>query len=308
MWISERRHPAMSGHNSCRNHAIFGFEFNSCTNHWHWAFDSMSSYVAHVAICAIYAFSVRALQHWVKSKGNEYKPPQWLEPVRKFHNISLSIVSLWMAVVMIMTMLSDGRFSSFSAVACVNTKNEGLYGIANLIYLVSKIWEWADTYFLVLSSKPVIFLHFFHHMTTFTMAAVVHNFPVGGFCFINCLVHFIMYLHYSYPVRWARPYITSGQLLQFVTVISIHTYGFMNSTNCFNMAPVVSEWLFCEGVVVGYFILFVNFFVQQYLKPGTVKKRVSKAGGGTKNDSSESSLDAPSTPGNLNLIGAKKTN
>ncbi len=280
----------------CRNYELFGFEINQCTFRWNWAFDSSSAFVAHIAICAIYALSVRLLQHWVASKGNKYKPPQWLEPIRTFHNISLSIVSLFMAIVMIKTMLTEGRLSNFSSMACVNTNNEGLYGFANFVYLVSKIWEWADTYFLVLTSKPVIFLHFFHHMTTFTMAAVVHNFPVGGFCFINCLVHFVMYLHYSYPVRWARPYITSGQLLQFVAVISIHSYGLMNSPNCFNMAPVINEWIFCEGVVVGYFILFVNFFVQQYLQPN---KRVPKGG---PNDSSKK-LE-PS--GNANLIGTEK--
>lgn len=256
---------------SCGDFVAYGFTLNTCTYRWNWVFDSPASYAAHAAICAFYAISVWGAQKWVKSQGDSYKAPQWLDPIRKVHNISLSVVSLWMAVVMIMTMQQDGRFASFTAMACNNTSNEGLYGLANLVYLISKLWEWADTFFLVLSGKPVIFLHFFHHMTTFTMAAVVHNFPVGGFCFINCLVHFVMYLHYSYPVRWVRPYITSGQLLQFVTVTSIHTYGFINSPSCFNMAPVFMEWLFCETVVLGYFVLFLNFFVQQYLKPKKIK-------------------------------------
>jgi elongation of very long chain fatty acids protein 6 len=208
-----------------------------------------------------------AAQWYVRSQGAAYKPPALLEPIRKFHNIALSAVSLIMAIVMIGTLAQEGRFSNFTAMACVNTDNSGWYGVATLVYLASKIWEWADTLFLVFTGKPVIFLHFFHHMTTFTMAATTHNFPVGAFCFINCLVHFVMYLHYSYPVRWARPYITSGQLLQFVIVTSIHAYGYINSPECYDMAPVVWEWFYCEGVVLGYFVLFINFFVQQYMKP-----------------------------------------
>lgn len=251
----------------CGEYGAYGFTIDTCTYRWNWAFDSAESYIAHGLICALYAVLVWLAQAYVKQQGASYKPPQWLEPIRKIHNISLSLVSLWMAVVMIATMQSKGRFASFDSMSCVNVDNSGIYGFANLIYLISKLWEWADTLFLVFTGKPVIFLHFFHHMTTFTMAAVVHNFPVGGFCFINCLVHFVMYLHYSYPVRWARPYITSGQLLQFVSVTSIHTYGYLNSPVCFNMKPVTAEWIYCEGVVLGYFVLFINFFVQQYVAP-----------------------------------------
>lgn len=171
--------------------------------------------------------------------------------------------------------------------ACVNEPvNEEQYGLANLLYLLSKIWEWGDTYFLVLTGKPVIFLHFFHHMTTFTMAALTHNFPVGGYCFINCAVHVVMYAHYAFPVRWARWMITSFQLLQFVAVISIHSYGYLygfpsasvSSASadyklCYDMSNVQMEWWYCQLVVVGYFVLFVNFFMQQYVKKPTQRSK-----------------------------------
>ena len=252
---------------NCGDISGYGFSLNTCNYQWNWSFDSTESYLAHVAICGLYGIMVWVAQEWVKSQGDSYKPPAIMEPIRKIHNLSLSAVSLWMAVVMIYTMFKAGRFQNIDTISCINIENSGLYGFANLVYLLSKIWEWADTLFLILSGKPVIFLHYFHHMTTFTMAAVVHNFPVGGYCFINCLVHFVMYLHYAYPVRWARPYITSGQLIQFVVVTSVHTYGYINSPSCYNMEPVKMEWFYCETVVLGYFFLFLNFFVQQYLKP-----------------------------------------
>ena len=34
--------------------------------------------------------------------------------------------------------------------ACQNTPNSGVYGLANWVYLWSKIWEWLDTYWLIL--------------------------------------------------------------------------------------------------------------------------------------------------------------
>ena len=131
-----------------------------------------------------------------------------------------------------------------------------------------------DTYILVLSKKPVISLHWFHHMTTFTMAAFVHNFPVGGFALINCLVHTVMYMHYATPVHWARPFITSSQLLQFVVVLSIHLYSFLNPITCFDVNPWFFEWLFCMSVVFGFFVMFLLFFIQEYVSGAGKEKKV----------------------------------
>jgi hypothetical protein len=100
------------------------------------------------------------------------------------------------------------------------------------------------------------------------MAALTHNFPVGGFCFVNCLVHFIMYAYYSNPrpLRWARKFITTGQLLQFCVVISIHTYGFLSSpSDCYDFRSVTAEWWYCQTVVVGYFLLFLKFYYDNYV-------------------------------------------
>jgi hypothetical protein len=258
---------------NCTQYEGYGFALDTCTWRWKWTMDTNEAVLCQVGICVFYAALVWFFQLFQKpTKG--YKPPQWLESLRWLHNVSLSAVSLWMMVTMIRELHATGRFNSFQSMACVNTDNSGLYGFANFVYLASKVWEWADTIFLILSGKQVIFLHYFHHMTTFTMAAVVHNFPVGGYCFLNCGVHFIMYLHYAYPVKWARSLITSTQLLQFVIVITIHTYGYLNPTTCFDMAPVTREWWFNETVVVGFFVLFLNFFAQQYLvkKPKGDKK------------------------------------
>jgi hypothetical protein len=213
---------------------------------------------------------------WVTSH-NDYLPPKWLEKFRKSHNLALAFVSFIMFVVMTSVVVGGGRLNSFPAMACEMTPMNGIYGFINFVYLISKLWEWVDTYILVLSNKPVITLHWFHHMTTFTMAALTHNFPVGGFAWINCLVHTVMYLHYAYPVRWARPFITAFQLIQFVVVISIHVFGYMNPDTCFDMQPVLYEWLFCFGVVAGFFVLFLFFFLEQYVLGGDPQKKLKSS-------------------------------
>ena len=252
----------------------YGFALDSCTWSWKWTMDTNEAILFQVGVCVVYAIMVATLQGMTKSES--YQPPKWLDGIRFMHNIMLSLVSLFMLIVQLTHMYEQGRFENWQTIACINTPNTGLYGFANFVYLASKVWEWADTVFLILTKKDVIFLHYFHHMTTFTMAAVVHNFPVGGYCFLNCFVHAIMYMHYAFPVRWARSLITSTQLTQFVIVISIHTYGYLNPSTCFDMAPVFLEWAFNEAVVAGFFLLFVNFFIQQYLVKGKKKSNTKK--------------------------------
>lgn len=248
----------------CNTLSALGFTINFCSWTWSWTLSDNGSLWCQVGICVFYALSVKLLQMWVASQ-KDYKPPSWLEGFRKLHNISLAIVSFLMFVVMTGVVAMDGRLNSWRDMSCRLTENTGIYGFINFVYLVSKIWEWVDTYILVLNQKPVIMLHWFHHMTTFTMAAFVHNFPVGGFALINCLVHAVMYMHYATPVQWARPFITSSQLIQFVIVISIHLFGLLNPDTCFDVRPWFYEWLFCMGVVVSFFVMFLAFFVEEYL-------------------------------------------
>lgn len=261
---------------NCEVVHFYGFYGNFCTWNWNWTLDTNEAVAFHLFLFAVYALSVKLVQMYVNSVPN-YKPPTWLDSAKYFHNMALSLVSLWMTVVLLYTIVVGGRLSSWYNVACVMTPMEGLYGMANFVFLVSKIWEWVDTYFLVLSGKKVIWLHWFHHMTTFTMAAVTHHFPVGGFTLINCLVHFVMYLHYARPQQWARPFITSSQLTQFVIVMTIHTYTLLNPETCFDVRTHLREWAYCIGVVFPYFIMFSMFFIEEYMQKGNKKKALKKS-------------------------------
>ena len=261
------------------NYSGYGLELDTESWRWSWTLSGEGSVLFHCMVCLFYIVSVFALQGWVASKSKSEMVAirtSWrMDSVKWLHNVALSVISLAMCVAMVYSTWLDGRFESWHTMSCMNTDNSGLYGFANWVYLVSKLWEWIDTYWLVLYEKPVIVLHAFHHMTTFTMAALTHNFPVGGYAFINCLVHFVMYLHYSHPVRWARPFITSGQLIQFVVVISIHTSAFLSEDGgkCFDFSAVKSEWWYCQLVVVGYFLLFVKFFIDNYGGPKKAKAK-----------------------------------
>jgi hypothetical protein len=115
-----------------------GFTFNSCIFSWNWTINEPSSIVCHLMICVIYYVSVVVLQSFVHN--TKFSPPKWIDYFKYVHNLSLSAVSLWMAIVMIQQMHQSHRFDSFHSMACVNSENTGMYGKANFVYLVSKIW------------------------------------------------------------------------------------------------------------------------------------------------------------------------
>lgn len=263
--------------NTCSVYELYGFRGNFCTWQWSWTIDTNEAVLFQLFLWLVYAVSVKLVQLYVGAQGKPYKPPRWLDSAKYIHNIALSLVSFWMfAVIIYKTAVEDGRFNSWHDMSCRMTPMTSWYGFAQFIFLVSKIWEWVDTYFLVLSGKKVIWLHWFHHMTTFTMAAVTHNFPSGGFTWINCIIHFVMYLHYASPQRWARPFITSSQLTQFVIVMTIHTYGLLNPVTCYDMTGVMREWWYCIGVVAIYFVMFSAFFIEEYVSNSNKKKAAKK--------------------------------
>ena len=79
----------------------FGLSVDFNSYRWSWIFDAPMSMEFHVAICVLYALSVFAMQQLVKSFGDNWKPPTWMNTVKLTHNIALSLVSGWMFVVMV---------------------------------------------------------------------------------------------------------------------------------------------------------------------------------------------------------------
>ena len=243
---------------------------------WHNDLSSIQSIVGHLLVMVAYAVLVK----WFRNRGGfkRIMEPETVKKVRYWHSMGLSIVSLIMGVLMILHVYHEGRFDSWYDSACRVSPSVGLYGAANMLYTITKIWEWGDSLFLIdkFPDKPLLFLHWFHHMTTFAMAAILHSWPVGAYSFINCFVHFFMYLHYAHPQRWARPFLTTSQLVQFVVVISQHYYALFNPKTCFDVFPHFLDWFFLQFIVVGFFFLFLWFFYVEYIRPSPRAPRPAK--------------------------------
>mmetsp|Transcript_43259 Transcript_43259/g.84785 ORF Transcript_43259/g.84785 Transcript_43259/m.84785 type:complete len:1343 (-) Transcript_43259:236-4264(-) len=201
----------------------------------------------------------------------------------------MSALSLLMLIGLVVGGLQQNRFNSMNTFLCKRTETvqPGLVQFSMWVFYLSKMFEFIDTFLLVLSKKKLIWLHKIHHLTT--MSLVWHaqhiNLPSEILCAaLNCFVHVIMYFYFARPVRSLRSVITTTQITQFVLVLGALVWAatLRNAgTPC--QGTSTAEW---HGITIYgvYLFMFANFFVQQYLvknckKPPKVSNSDVKVGG-----------------------------
>lgn len=150
------------------------------------------------------------------------------------------------------------------------------------IFVLSKIVEFGDTFFIVLRKTPLSFLHWYHHITVLMYswhAVATRNTAGHWFCSLNFGVHAVMYSYYMLKaMRFRIPSsiakaITILQLVQFfIGLVLVFTGMWMQweGRECGMNATHIKSGLIMYG---SYFILFLNFFYHRYLKLQKTKEQ-----------------------------------
>jgi hypothetical protein len=203
------------------------------------------------------------------------------QQLRKFHNIFLFLYSAVCCFGSLGFMYVHGELNifdpatltfDFTPMICNENLPQWIW-LLNLSFVLSKIYEWLDTAFLVWmkrdASKDLSFLHVYHHATTFWLFLNVSNFKaqckIG--MVVNGFVHTLMYAHYAWPFpKPIVPLITAAQILQLIFV-----------TWVWNIIPVRCplhkdfmttyfwEWITNFLFVPVYLIFFVKYFVGRFI-------------------------------------------
>ena len=141
-------------------------------------------------------------------------------------------------------------------------------------FALSKIVEFGDTVFLILRKRPVIFLHWYHHITVllFTWHACAHKASFGRlFMLMNYFVHSVMYTYYALASigirtpKFISMSITTLQILQMVGGVGAVLYvrdQLASGVSCAVRQEIVTSGLL---MYASYFVLFVKFFVDAYV-------------------------------------------
>ncbi len=155
----------------------------------------------------------------------------------------------------------------------VSDPHIGLWGF---IFVISKIFEFVDTLFLVLRKKTVQFLHWYHHTTV-----LIYSWYVLGtwstatglwFSSMNYVVHTIMYTYYSlraasiYVPSKVALFITVLQIVQMFAGLFVNGYVYYESIVLQKECNTSPKSIYLGLIVYGsYAVLFMKFFLGRYV-------------------------------------------
>lgn len=154
------------------------------------------------------------------------------------------------------------------------------------LFVYSKIPELVDTFFIIARKRPLIFLHWYHHVTV--LLYCWHSYAVEApqslyFIAMNYSVHAIMYGYYALSAMKIKPFwlppvmITSSQIMQMIVGLFVQysaSYHYLYNSN--DSCTLNGTNIFWGGLMyASYLKLFCEFALNRYLKP-SIKNNIIK--------------------------------
>lgn len=205
-------------------------------------------------------------------------------------NFSLSLFSFIGAIRTAPQLVHNLSTMSLKENLCADPRSaygSGSTGLWVQLFVLSKFPELLDTFFIVIHKKPLIFLHWYHHITVLAYCwhSYVSKSPAGiFFCVMNYSVHAIMYGYYFLMAIRKKPkwmnamFITTAQISQMVVGVVVTLLAFYYYKNEGESCHIQRENNIAAFIMYGsYLFLFAQFFVGRYFKvkaKATAKKVV----------------------------------
>jgi len=250
---------------------ILGFEksLGNFENIRSWQGWMQLNWMLSIKISLAYIILVFLGKHYMQSR-QKYE----LRTALVIWNIMLAIFSLagtirvWPDFLHVMQ--NEGIIHSI----CRNDYAYGTTGAWALLFVLSKLPELVDTFFIVLRKQELIFLHWYHHATVliYCWYSYIDLASTGRwFMTMNYLVHSLMYTYYAFKAmrfkvpKFISQMITTGQILQMIVGCAINYLAFRVKSS--NQACDISEENIKYSLLMymSYFVLFFNFFLNAYI-------------------------------------------
>lgn len=173
-------------------------------------------------------------------------------------------------------------FKHFFFLFCSYIEHDKVCGFWTWLFVLSKLPELGDTIFIVLRKQPLIFLHWYHHITVLMyswFSYTEYTASARWFVVMNYCVHSLMYTYYALralkfnPPRFISMVITGLQLTQMIIgcAINIWAYDFVQTAGQGACQISYTNIKLSIAMYASYFILFARFFHLTYLSSNARK-------------------------------------
>mmetsp|Transcript_51880 Transcript_51880/g.89068 ORF Transcript_51880/g.89068 Transcript_51880/m.89068 type:complete len:291 (+) Transcript_51880:54-926(+) len=244
-------------------------------NHWEIPFGCVALYLAGIFFGTKFMDKVDYKNIW-DTRG-----------VLAAWNALLCIFSFTGALRTVPHLLYNLKAQSFESTICTPPDQEwgvGATGLWVQLFILSKIPELIDTVFIVQRKRPLIFLHWYHHVTV--LLYCWHSYATEAsqalyFVAMNYSVHAVMYGYYCLMALKIKPpippvAITVFQISQMVVGTFIQCAAMMYYSEEAGKCGVHYGNLVAGGLMYGsYFALFFQFAIKRFvLTPKKEDKKV----------------------------------
>lgn len=207
-----------------------------------------------IILVVIYVAVIFGIKHLMNSRQFfDMRVPQM------YWNTFLAIFSICGAIRMFPFLLAslyyEGPTATFCTSPVVGYGGAGPSGLWTCLFIFSKVPELCDTVFVVLNKKPLMFLHWYHHITV--LLYCWHSYSTRAsvglpFAAINFTVHAFMYTYYAIQNKTSLD-ISRGKRLSYDTPAALRTKELLSTVAPFITIMQISQ------MVVGVYVLYVIF-------------------------------------------------
>jgi len=248
---------------------VFDFEknFNNVEKHL-WMVNNWKSSFLYSAIYIMVIFLGRRIM--------KNRPRFELRGVLFLWSLSLAIFSMigtWRFFPEMLTVLRDHGFYHSCCIPSFFEHNK-VSACWTWWFAQSKLLELGDTIFIVLRKQPLMFLHWYHHVTVLSYvwyACAGYTATGRWFVAMNYTVHSFMYAHYALralKIRIPKPIsmlITIGQLMQMVVGCYVNIYVYNTKSAGIYCGVSYENVRVSLLMYFSYFLLFLQFFYKAYV-------------------------------------------
>jgi len=203
-----------------------------------------------------------------------------------YWNIFLALFSVWGAwrsIPEIVHVLQNYGFLYSVCIPGPSFLDNRVGGFWNWMFTLSKVPELGDTVFIVLRKQPLIFLHWYHHVTVLLYTWYSYSDYIATarwFVCMNYLVHSVMYSYYALrALKYRVPkiiamFITTSQLAQMVMGAAVNIWAYQVK-QAGNECHVSYDNIKISLIMYSsYFVLFAHFFRRAYMKKPDATKYI----------------------------------